>query len=52
VSTIAFAAGAVAVAGGAVLWLTAPSGRASTGWVRAVPLTARDGAGVAVQGAW
>jgi serine/threonine-protein kinase len=52
VSTVAFAAGAVALAGGAVLWLTAPSGRASTGSLRAVPLAGPDGAGVAVRGAW
>jgi hypothetical protein len=53
VSTIALAAGAAAVVGGAVLWLTAPrGGEAKSGSVRAAPLVARDGGGFAIQGAW
>jgi hypothetical protein len=52
VSTVAFSVGAAALVGGAVLWLTAPSGRSSTGSLRAAPMVARDGAGITIQGGW
>jgi hypothetical protein len=53
-STIAFAAGAVFVAGGAVLWLTAPPARGASpssglGW-RLAPAIMGTGAGVSVGG--
>jgi serine/threonine-protein kinase len=51
ISTIALAAGAAALVGGAVLWLTAPRGETKTG-LRAAPIVARDGGGFAIQGAW
>lgn len=52
VSTIAFGVGGIAIAGAAALWLLAPSTRPTTGAVRATPLVARDGGGLALGGAW
>jgi hypothetical protein len=53
-STIAFVAGGVAVAAGAVLWLTAPRGStgSSAGGIRAIPVVAQSYGGLAVDGAW
>jgi hypothetical protein len=51
-STIFFGVGAAALAGGVVLWLTAPSGHATTGSLRAAPLVGKDGGGISLQGAW
>jgi hypothetical protein len=53
-STIAFVAGGVAVAAGAVLWLTAPSGRATaaspvSAWT-IVPSSAPGGGGIVLRG--
>ncbi len=50
VSTIAFVAGGALVVGGAVLWLTSPSPRA-TG-LRVVPQVGLSSGGVRVEGAW
>jgi hypothetical protein len=52
VSTVAFSVGGIALAGAAALWLLAPSTSSTTGSVRAAPIVARDGAGLAVGGAW
>ncbi|HLK41297.1 MAG TPA: hypothetical protein VKU41_31315 [Polyangiaceae bacterium] len=49
ISTVAFVAGGVAVAAGAVIWLTAPRAAASTG-LRAVPVVGLGYGGVAVGG--
>ena len=53
ISTIAFAAGGVFLAGAGILWLTAPSGTQarSTGF-RAAPLIGRDLTGLGVSGTW
>jgi hypothetical protein len=51
VSTIAFVAGGVALAGGIVLWLTAPSSRSTTG-LRFEPLVGTSLGGGAVSGTW
>jgi len=51
-STVFFGVGAAALAGGLVLWLTAPSAHPATGSLRAAPLVAREGGGISVQGAW
>jgi hypothetical protein len=52
IANIGIGAGAALVAGAAILWLTAPSAGARSGSVRAAPVIARDGGGVAVGGAW
>ncbi len=52
VSTIAFAAGGVALAGGIVLWLTAPSSSAQATGLRFVPLVGSSLGGGAVSGSW
>jgi hypothetical protein len=52
VSTIAFIAGGVALAGGIVLWLTAPSSSSSTTGLRFVPLVGASLGGGAVSGSW
>ncbi len=51
VSTIAFIAGGVALAGGVVLWLTAPSHTSSTG-LTVSPLVGSSLAGAGVSGTW
>jgi hypothetical protein len=52
-STIAMTAGAVLVAGGAVLWLTAPpSGRASGSGLRLHPAVGVRSGGLSLEGAW
>jgi hypothetical protein len=51
VSTVAFVAGGVALAGGIVLWLTAPSSRSTTG-LRFEPLVGTSLVGGAVSGSW
>jgi hypothetical protein len=51
VSTIAFAAGAVAVAAGVVIYLTAPRAKAVTGWVL-TPSPAPGGGGALLEGAF
>ena len=50
-STIAFIAGGALVAGGALLWLVAPSSPSKTG-VRVVPLLAQSFGGLAVDAGW
>ncbi|HEX8795529.1 MAG TPA: tetratricopeptide repeat protein [Polyangiaceae bacterium] len=52
VSTIAFIAGGVALAGGIVLWLTAPSSSRPTTGVRFVPLVGTSLGGGALTGSW
>jgi hypothetical protein len=55
ISTIAFAVGGVAVAGGLVLWLTAPSSSprpAATTGLRVTPQIAPTYGGVTMEGAW
>jgi hypothetical protein len=52
VATVAFSVGGIALAGAAALWLLAPGAGSTTGSVHAAPLVARDGAGLAVGGAW
>jgi len=52
VSTIAFVAGGVALAGGIVLWLTAPSSTPSTTGLRFVPLVGTSLGGGALSGSW
>jgi hypothetical protein len=51
VSTVAFIAGGVALAGGVVLWLTAPSHASSTG-LSVSPLVGSSVGGAAVSGTW
>lgn len=51
ISTIAFVAGGVALAGGVVLWLTAPSHTSSTG-LTVSPLVGSSLGGAAVSGTW
>ena len=51
ISTIAFAAGGALVAGGIILYLTAPKPESRTG-LRVVPTFARDGARVGIEGAF
>ncbi len=51
VATVAFGAGAAALVGGAVLWLTAPSGSATVG-LRAAPVVGQRYQGVALDFAW
>jgi len=51
VSTVAFIAGGVALAGGVVLWLTAPSHASSTG-LSVSPLVGSSLGGAAVSGTW
>jgi hypothetical protein len=52
-ATIAMTAGAVLVAGGAVLWLTAPStGRASGTALRLQPAVGARSGGLSLEGAW
>jgi hypothetical protein len=50
-STIAFAVGGVAVAAGAVLWLTAPHTSRATG-IRATPVIAGSYGGLAIDDVW
>ncbi len=52
VSTIGFAAGAAAVVGGAVLWLTAPAARTTSIGIRVVPVVAPAYGGVSVASVW
>lgn len=52
VSTIAFVVGGVALAGGAVLWLTAPSSRSTVGALGVVPLIGRGTGGLSLHGDW
>jgi hypothetical protein len=52
VSTVAFAVGGAALAGGVVLWLTAPSGAPKVGSLGVAPLVARDAGGFLLQGTW
>jgi hypothetical protein len=52
VSTVAFAAGGVLVATGAVLWLVAPSSSEPRTGVRVAPLLAQSYGGLAVDGTW
>jgi hypothetical protein len=51
VSTVGFVAGGALLAGGVVLWLTAPRAPSSTGLVIA-PGAAPSFAGLALRGAW
>ncbi len=51
-STVGFAVGAAALAGGVVLWLTAPSGAPTTGSLAVAPLVARDAGGLSLRGSW
>ncbi|HEY3822553.1 MAG TPA: hypothetical protein VGL81_35555 [Polyangiaceae bacterium] len=52
VSTIAFIAGGAAIAGGVVLWLTAPSGSPTVGALGVAPLVGVGSAGFSLRGAW
>jgi hypothetical protein len=52
VSTILFTAGLVALAGGAVLWFTAPSSLAPRSTLAVTPVLAASGAGAALAGSW
>jgi hypothetical protein len=52
VSTIAFVAGGVVLAGGIVLWLTAPSSSPSTTGLRFEPLVGTSLGGGALSGSW
>jgi hypothetical protein len=52
VSTIAFAVGGAALAGGVVLWLTAPSSSPKVGSLDVTPLVARDTGGLSLRGVW
>jgi hypothetical protein len=51
-STIFFAAGGAALAGGVVLWLTAPSPSASSSALRVTPHLGAQSAGLVVGGGW
>jgi hypothetical protein len=51
VSTVGFIAGGALVAGGVVLWLTAPRGASSTG-IHLAPDAAPSFAGLTLRGAW
>ena len=50
-ATVGWIAGGVLIAGGAVIWLTAPSAKATT-TAALVPLGGPGGAGVGVEGIW
>jgi hypothetical protein len=50
ISTVAFSVGGVALAGGALLWLTAPKSGASAGSVRVVPTVGATIAGLTLTG--
>jgi hypothetical protein len=52
VSTIAFAVGGAAIAGGVVLWLTAPSGSSKVGSLGVTPLVGLDSGGFSLRGTW
>lgn len=52
VSTAAFVAGGALVATGAVLWLTAPSGRTKEGSAKLLPVAGRQLAGLELRGSW
>jgi hypothetical protein len=52
VSTVAFAVGGAALAGGVVLWLTAPSGKPTVGSLALAPLVGRESGGFALRGTW
>ena len=52
VSTIAFIAGGALLAGGVVLWLTAPSSAPKVGSLGVTPLVAPDGGGFSLRGTW
>ena len=49
-STVFFAIGGVALAGGIALWITAPKAGAPTTGIRAVPLVGRGTGGLSLQG--
>jgi hypothetical protein len=51
-STLSFAIGGVALAGGVVLWLTAPSSAPTTGSLGVSPLVGRDTTGLSLRGSW
>jgi hypothetical protein len=50
-ATIGFVAGGLLVAGGAVVWLTAPSSKPAT-TAAIVPIAGSGGGGVGIQGSW
>jgi serine/threonine-protein kinase len=52
ISTIAFVAGGVFVAAGAVLWITAPKASPATGGVLVAPMVGAREGGIAVRGGW
>jgi hypothetical protein len=52
VSTIAFVAGGALLAGGVVLWLTAPASAPKVGSLAVTPLVERDGGGFSLRGTW